>query len=201
MSQHDSAPLPTVVQINIYREVNDHFEYLLLKRIDHDDKFWQVITEPVASHHTLADTLKQAEETQIGVRGFKHLSHEMYSYEWYARGDRGRDIVFAAELDPSTAIYPDHSRYSEYAWLPFEEAVARLKWNGNKEALRRLNDHLLTKRANRPLPPPSQIATTNTAAAAGPYGVNIPKRLPERPEDKLKPIGEQEEINASALFL
>jgi hypothetical protein len=132
----------TWVQINMYRNNGGRFEYLLLKRIDHDDKFWQVVTEQVPTHGTIPETLRQAALNQVGVRGFKHLSKEMYSYEWYTRGDHGRDIVFAVELDPKTPIKLDSHLYSEYVWLDYKEALLRLKWDGNKQALRRLADHL-----------------------------------------------------------
>ena len=78
-----TPPLQTVVQLNVYRQKDGHFEYLLLKRIDTDSKFWQVVTEPVPHSSTLGDALRQAASEQIGLRGFKHLSHETYSYEWY----------------------------------------------------------------------------------------------------------------------
>lgn len=167
--------LQTVVQITVYRENLGRFEYLVLKRIDEDNKFWQVVTEPVASSSTIADTVRSAASEQIGVRGFKNLNSEMHSYEWFAGGERGRDIVFAAELDPRAAISIDTARFSEYAWLPAEEAAARLKWNGNKQALLELDRHLVEYRQTHPLPP-SIVAETKMYNAGA-----APKRLPDLP--------------------
>jgi hypothetical protein len=199
-------PMQTVVQITVYREIGDHFEYLLLKRIDEDDFFWQVVTEPVASSSTIAETVRNAASEQIGIRGFKHLSNEMHSYEWYTSGERGRDIVFAAELDATTHINPDTSRFSEYAWLPANEAIQKLKWNGNKTAVRELDRNLVADRRAHPLPPtiglyekhyvpggptPAAASAMLTpdplAVAVSDYSsqytkTSVPKRLPDVPD-------------------
>ena len=197
--------LQTVVQLNIYRDMDGRFEYLLLRRIDHEAQFWQVVTEPVASGSTIADALREAVAEQVGVRGFRHLSHETYSYEWYAGDERGRDIVFAAEVSPQAVIRLDEGRYNAYAWLPAAEAVQRLKWNGNKQALRQLDEHLRSKRladvaiqavVASPAAASSPSAGPDNDAARGPYGGNVPKRLPDRPEDgvdDLRPYPDDDE--------
>lgn len=192
-----SPEIQTVVQVNIYRERIGQFEYLLLKRIDEDKDFWQVVTEPMTSGDTIPDALRRAVEQQIGLRGFKKLGAETYSYEWYAHDHRGRDIVFAAELRPEAEVFIDHSRFEAFAWLPADEAIAKLKWSGNKEALRRLHHRLQTERNANPLPPVSGLYPSSKQSPAprpdddgivrNPYGPNVSKRLPDRPEDHPKP--------------
>jgi len=226
-------PLQTVVQLNIYRQKGGRFEYLLLKRIDTDSKFWQVITEPVHHASTLGDTLRHAASEQVGLRGFKHLSHETYSYEWYTHGERGRDIVFAAEISPEATITLDQHRYNAFEWLPIDEAARRLKWDGNRAALKKLDDHLVEaypiqggigqdnrhserldqqpqtsqqysqNQQSYPVPNnPSADAynnTNNPPASNGPYGSNVPRRLPDQPSAvAAAPV---REINPGELFL
>lgn len=184
------SAMQTVVQINVYREKGGQFEFLLLKRIDHDDKFWQPVTEPVLASSTLADTLRQAASEQIGVHGFKHLSHEMHSYEWYAHGERGRDIVFAAELSLTAAITPDSSRFSTYQWFNAEQAILHLKWNGNKDAIRNLNKHLVSYRRTHPLPLTTGLydAAVETPSA-DPLPVPTPSLADHNQDDPEKPQG------------
>lgn len=236
---NDLPPEQTVVQLTIYRDAYGHYEYLLLKRIDQDDAFWQVVTEPVPNHDTIAQTLKQAVLEQTGIRGFKHLNKETYSYEWYAGKQRGRDIVFAAEVSPQTVVELDKHRYSQYAWLPAEEAIQKLKWSGNKQALRQLEKQLHAQRLDAPAsitqgfygngssrvagpiaPSSSQAAQTPrpgplSPAVAGttvqsftdshsPFTGNVPKRLPDRPEDgvdELKPYPDEDDDRAGEWFL
>ncbi len=142
----DADDMKTIVQVNIYRLHGDTPEFLLFRNKDENDHFWQPVSQEVIGDGDIGDTMKQALEEQAGVRSYKRLSQEMYTYEWYAPkdngGQQGRDIVFAAELETSTEVtaHPDH--YDDFAWLPYDEAVQHLKWNGNKEALRRLRDQI-----------------------------------------------------------
>jgi hypothetical protein len=215
--KHDAAfsgePLQTVVQLNVYRYVGGQFEYLLLKRIDTDSKFWQVVTEPVHSSATIGDTLRQAASEQIGLKGFKSLSDVTYSYEWYTHGDRGRDIVFAAEVSPEAVITLDQHRFNDYAWLPISEAVQHLKWDGNRTALKQLDDrlskesrastytatHTQTPRSEPPLDQPQGNNQPPDDANSGPYGSNVPKRLPDQPQTVVNtPV---KEVNPGEFFL
>lgn len=145
----------TIVQVNIYRMHYDTPEFLLLKRIDDDDRSWQPVSHHVVTGDDIADAVKQALKLQAGLDGFKKLSSEMYTYEWYAHGQQGRDVVFAAEVAMETPIAIDSSRFSQSVWLPYSQAIEKLKWQGNKEALRRLRDHIIAERLAHP-PPPSQ---------------------------------------------
>ena len=231
-TKHVSEPLQAVIQLNVYRQVGDHFEYLLLKRIDVDSKFWQVVTEPLHSSSTIGDTLRQAASEQIGLRGFKHLSHETYSYEWYTHGERGRDIVFAAEVSLAAVITPDRNRFDDFAWMTLQDAVHHLKWDGNRTALKKLDAHLMEtiQPSDAPLsqnvdqyqeqrhqvpeypvmplrtPGPGMLGGEGSASnptisppSRGPYGSNVPKRLPDQPSAvAASPV---KEINPGELFL
>ena len=139
----------------MYRMNYDTPEFLLVKRIDDDDHSWQPISQKMAADGDIAEAIKSALKLQAGLDGYKKLSSEMYTYEWYAHGQQGRDIVFAVEVAMDTGIAIDTSQFSHYLWLPYSQAIEKLKWQGNKEALRRLRDHIIAERIAHP-PPPSQ---------------------------------------------
>jgi hypothetical protein len=217
-------PLQTIVQLNVYRWQNGQFEYLLLRRIDADSKFWQVITEPVSSSSTLGDTLRQAAHEQAGLRGVKHLSDETYSYEWYTHGERGRDIVFAVEVSTETNITLDQHRFAEFAWMSLSDAIHHLKWDGNRTALKKLEARLQKERetaiisfpsspsqrqpytpgtnnGNSPTPDTpstSPPANPTLAQATGPYSPNVPRRLPDVPDTV---AATPKEVNPGEFFL
>jgi hypothetical protein len=211
-----SNSAPTHVQINIYRLHYGHFEYLLLKRIDDQtEEFWQPVTEPVI-HDNIAETVKWAASKQTGINHFKRLSEETYSYGWYANGQQGRDLVFAAEVDDEVEPEVDTGRYHSFSWFRFNEAMQHLKWSGAKDALRNLNQYLEAKKISDPdywsAPTTGLYATkskagknklTHTEAPVGPYGPNVPKRLPDRPEDSHENLihEEQQEVNTGEWFL
>lgn len=140
--------MKTLVQVNIYRWRDGQLEFLLLKRIQEEDGFWQPVTGHMEAGETVADTLKREVIEETGIHKFKDLTDQLYSYEWYsddqdeARGVKGRDIVFGAEVRPETEVTLNPKEHDEYEWLPYDEALRRLKWQGNKESLRRLYERL-----------------------------------------------------------
>lgn len=142
--------LQTIVQLNVYRFKNDAFQFLLFKRAgsDHDSQFWQPMSEPLGKGETIADGLQRIAKEHAGIRNLNHMSHSVYSYDWYSGDESGRDIVFAAQVEPTTPILPDIMRYSTFEWLSFGETLARLKWSGSKEAIRQLQANL-DKRINQ----------------------------------------------------
>jgi len=209
----EEPSLTTHIQINFYRMNSGRFEYLILKRIDEQNDFWQGVTQQVADGEDIAITVKQAASKQVGVRSFAKLSEEMYTYEWYTHGQRGRDIVFAAELTPQATITLDTARYSEYQWLPFEAAVQYLKWLGAKDALRDLHKFLEAKKLTNSEYWPNQdpglfssdhkfdIGQTLLGRTTNPYGDAGDKRLPDRPEDSPENKKDNKEVNTAEWFL
>lgn len=241
--EHHVATVPTEaqlgVQLNVYRQAaNGQYEYLLLNRTDQGQAIWQFITQRVTQSDTLIDSLRQAAIEQAGLHGFKQLSQQTYSYEWYAGNQRGRNIVFAAEVSSGTAITISDPRFSTYAWLPYADAVQRVEWNGSKQALEQLDRQLqatyvqgpadsaaslVTHSPNgRTVTPPAAPeagqqpdgnnmaaspapATSNDGRSAhNPYGDNVPKRLPDVPEDgldELKPYPEEDDERTGGWLL
>lgn len=216
----ESTPAaPTHLQINFYRMNYGKFEYLLLKRADSDKDFWQAVTAQIMPGSDIGSAVKRATLEQVGVTHVKRLSEEMYSYEWYtAAGERGRDIVFAAELDLQTPIQPDSNKYSTYQWLSYDEAWLQVKWRGAKDALKDLHTFLEAKKLSNPeywhtpetglYGHPSQTPATQNPGQTpeqsnGPYGSNVPKRLPDRPEDSHErgDLQEEKEVNTGEWFL
>ena len=137
--------MKTIVQVNIYRVRGDTPEYLLLLRNDGGMPFWQPVSMEVSGSLSVHAALQEAMQTQAGISSHKRLSQPIYTYEWYAHGEKGRDIVFAAEVDVETEAAVDGTEFTELAWLPFDKAMQTLKWNGNKEALRILHAAVSTE--------------------------------------------------------
>lgn len=162
--EHHAATVPTEaqlgVQLNVYRQAaNGHYEYLLLNRTDQGQTIWQFITQRVIQSDTLIDSLRQAAIEQAGLHGFKQLSQQTYSYEWYAGNLRGRNIVFAAEVSANAAITISDPRFSTYAWLPYADAVQRVEWNGSKQALEQLDRQLQAGRSQEAVDTRASLVT------------------------------------------
>lgn len=158
-----------IVQVNIYRRKNDDVEFLLLKRTEDEGGFWQPVTSKVRPGKTVADTLKRAITEETGIKKFLHLSDELYTYEWYERGERGRDVMVAAEVEGDGTIILDHRKHQKYEWVSFSEAAKLVKWHGNKEYLDRLHRHILQEEISPPSEQSQPKPTANTASGRMPY--------------------------------
>jgi len=134
----------TLVQVNIYRWRDGQLEFLLLKRADSKDTYWQPVTGHMEPSGNVGDTLKREVIEETGIRKFKDLTEQLYTYEWYSddQREKGNDLVFGAEVRPDTEVKLDPKKHDAFEWLPYEEALRRLKWDGNKESLRRLYERL-----------------------------------------------------------
>ena len=136
--------MKTLVQVIIYRWRNGQPEFLLLKRTQEDGDFWQPVTGHVEPRETIADTLKREVIEETGVHKIKELTEQLYSYAWYSddRREEGTDLVFGAEVHSDTEIKLNPKEHDEYEWLTYNDALKRLKWDGNKESLNRLYERL-----------------------------------------------------------
>lgn len=140
--------MKTLVQVNMYRWRDGQLEFLLLKRTDAADN-WQPVTGSVALGENIGDTLKRAIIEETGIHKVKDLTEQLYAYEWYAddQREKGNDLVFGAEVRPDTEVTLNSKKHDAYEWLPYDEALRRLKWDGTKESLRRLYARLQTQPA------------------------------------------------------
>lgn len=131
--------MKTLVQVNIYRWRDGQLEFLLLKHVDTSDD-WQPVTGHMALGENVGDTLKREIIEETGIHKVKDLTEQLYAYEWYSddQREKGNDLVFGAEVRPDTEVELNPKKHDKYEWLPYEEALKRLKWDGTKESLRRL---------------------------------------------------------------
>jgi 8-oxo-dGTP pyrophosphatase MutT (NUDIX family) len=195
-SAKGASATQTVIQINIYRYKAGKLQFLLFKRIDEDnDHFWQPISLAAGEDEPIDETLKKAAEQQAGISELHYLGQELYSYEWYSHGQRGRDIVFAAEVAPQTLVFPDLKQHSKFAWMPYKEALLKLTWDGNKKSLRQLMDHLekreeeQEKQEKQP-PAASPEPQTEQTSPATPQR-DQPRDLSKKPPDPAIPYDHQ----------
>jgi len=196
MKIHENpANMTQIAQCNVYRYIEDHYEFLLLKRIDDRKHFWQPITETAAAGENIGAALKRGLLEQAGIEHVKKLSEETYTYEWYTSGERGRDIVFAVEVHSRTAVNIDKHRYLDFAWMRFEDAVESVKWSGVQEALRRLQKRLETEPRTPEIElnthdAPANTTVNPTETKPGTFVSQVRhSQLPELPEDTAKDFG------------
>lgn len=144
------------IQVLVYpvRQRGGKWEYLLLKRIERREGFWQGVTGGVEKGEELAEAARRElfEET-----GFIPLQLEKidlsYSFpvadEWkhlYAPDVKEiTEYVFVAFVDAESEPVLDSREHDQYKWCDIQEALELLTWPENKEALKRCHDTVTAK--------------------------------------------------------
>ena len=132
-----------VCQANVvcYRIQNNEPEFLVLKRNPEKGSFWQSITGGVHIQGLLSDNALRELQEELFITGKENnLTGTDYVF-WY-REKEGiiyelSEYVFGYKLEDTDelAISDEHT---EYAFLPLDEAIERVKYDGNKEGIRRV---------------------------------------------------------------
>jgi 8-oxo-dGTP pyrophosphatase MutT (NUDIX family) len=154
---HDTkgAKIVTMIEAWIYREGrNDMPEFLVLRRRDDKGGFWQPVCGRVEAGESLLDAALREVEEETCIRPSDiRLRHDhIHSFTMrkdYLTGERTEPVeehVFAFKVDRRTEARISENperEHDESGWLGYEQALAALKWEDNKAALRKLMRRLL----------------------------------------------------------
>lgn len=135
-----------VLHVEPYRRVNGNIEFLIVKRTPQDGGFWQPITGGIEDGEEMADCLLRELAEETGITEFLHLSDEICRQNFSGSdGTQYYDVVYAVEVHPETVISLNPDEHEDHRWLPLEEAINMLKWDGNKAAMRTVHQYILLR--------------------------------------------------------
>ena len=137
---------------------NGGWEYLLLHRLATRGDFWQGVTGGVEQGEEIIEAAKRemTEETGLVPVAIQKIDFS-YSYpvgeKWrhlYAEGvEEITEYVFVAHVEGEQAPTPDAREHDQWQWCSYEQALQRLTWPDNIEALKRceglLNSHSISR--------------------------------------------------------
>jgi len=137
----------------IYRKVNNHFEFLLLKRIPSKGGFWQPVCGGLEEGETKIDACYREilEETGISkekiVNVIKEVHHFVINKDYLSKNPISpqEEFVFGFEINSSEEINIDSNiqiEHEAYKWVSFDDAINLLKWKNNKDAFEKLHSKL-----------------------------------------------------------
>ena len=143
--------LPIQIQAILFRKLNRETQYLLLKRASSTGGFWQSVTGGIEEGETKIQALKREVSEETGIKNVAIIIKDVHYcefWDYFKREARQRLIkehVFGVEIHSNEKITISQE-HTEYKWCSFKEALKLLKWEENKEALKRLDKMLSTLR-------------------------------------------------------
>jgi dihydroneopterin triphosphate diphosphatase len=135
-----------IVEVSVFRFWNDRPEFLLLRRASLEAVYpgiWQIITGSVRENETALQGARREvlEETGVVPVRFWVVPHVSSFYD--AAADRVLMVPhFAAQISAETEVVlsREHDRYE---WVEFPEALRRVVWPAQKQALEIVHEQIL----------------------------------------------------------
>jgi 8-oxo-dGTP pyrophosphatase MutT (NUDIX family) len=135
-----------IVEICIFRFVKDRAEYLLLHRSKSERVYpgiWQLMSGTIENDEpALKAALREFnEETGMKVGKFWVVPYvnSFFDPEYDAVN---LSPLFAAQVDEGSEPHLSSEHY-EYGWFPYDEALRKLVWPGQKTGLRVVHEHIV----------------------------------------------------------
>ena len=132
-----------------YRQVGQSIEYCVLHRSDCDQ--WQFIAGGGEDHETPWEAAKREAFEEGGLRSVHWIALESLAYvpatviSEKHRCHWSRDVYVIPEYSFGLACQEEiklSHEHTEFAWLTYEDAMQKLKWDSNRTALYELNCRL-----------------------------------------------------------
>lgn len=135
----------------VYRKMGNKIEFLLMKRIPEKGGFWQPPCGGMEKRDkSFKDTAfrELSEEANISKKDILQIIENVHYFEinkHYITGEpipTIKEVVFGFEVKPNTKISINKNictEHERFKWVSFKEAIKILKWDNNKEALKKLN--------------------------------------------------------------
>jgi lipoyl(octanoyl) transferase len=138
------------VQCWLWRRSGSGIEVLLLRRIPAEGGFWQPVTGIIEPGEKPAETAAREVCEETGISGPPEdlgYVRDFRIERKYMGGDGrhpwiNREYAFALEVTGEPELTLSGDEHDEYLWLDPPAARERLKWNGNKRALDRLESRI-----------------------------------------------------------
>ncbi|HEX9829783.1 MAG TPA: NUDIX domain-containing protein [Bacteroidota bacterium] len=135
-----------IVEVCVYKIVNNKPKYLLLKRAENDSLYpgiWQIVTGMAEGDENAVTTALRELSEETGFRPERLWVVPFVDVFYSAKSDTvNLTPVFAAEVKEGNE--PKLSdEHQEYSWFSYEDAKKRLVWSGQKNALKNTEKNII----------------------------------------------------------
>jgi lipoyl(octanoyl) transferase len=135
--------LPIKIQSIVFAKKDYKLNILLLKRVPEDGGFWQTLTETLEEGEMIKACIKRGLKEEIGVRNIINITDKVHQFYWNNKfGEPNIDLVYGVEIDSKEKITINTKEHSEYKWCSVGESLQLLKFETNKESIKKLVEML-----------------------------------------------------------
>ena len=140
-----------IVEVVVFRK-KEFPEFLVLKRSD-DEKIypglWQIVSGGIERGEKAYQAALREVKEEIGIKPLHfYNTPQTNTFYFYTNDSVNVSPVFAAEVDAFSEINLS-SEHKEYRWLKKYDAISLLVWPGQKEAIKIVNDYVLSENPSR----------------------------------------------------
>ena len=135
-----------VIDAYVYIPTNEGFLFLLLKRAKTKmyEHIWQGVAGKIEKGEKSWETAKRELKEETGLKPNKIFIVDHVSKFYEQIDDRINLVpVFGIEVNTQEVVLSDE--HSEYKWVTINEALDLLVWTGQKQAIKIVNNMILSK--------------------------------------------------------
>ena len=135
-----------VIDAYVYIPTNDGLLFLLLKRAKTKmyEHIWQGVAGKIEKGEKSWETAKRELKEETGLKPNKMFIVDHVSKFYEQIDDRINLVpVFGIEVNKQEVVLSDE--HSEYKWVTIDEALDLLVWTGQKQAIKIVNNMILSK--------------------------------------------------------
>lgn len=133
-----------IIEVHIFRIINDEIEFLLLKRSNDDLIFpglWQMVSGSIDGNETAYNAaLRELKEETGLIPELFWIVPNVNSFYSQKKDEIHLVPVFAAKVN-SNSVVKLSVEHSEFKWVKKEEAKKLLAWDGQKKSIDIITDY------------------------------------------------------------
>jgi len=128
------------VQGVIFDIVDGREKVLLVKKRDRRNRrfYWRLLKGGIENNENEVQALKREIHEETGLENVQVIG-KIYDYQFVFRGVKHIVSSFLVKADSHQPVKIQKTEIVESAWMPKTQALKKLYWENEKEALRRLN--------------------------------------------------------------
>jgi len=128
------------VEVIVFKVVAGIPMFLMLKRMPNRGGFWQPVTGGVDEGEVLVEAAKREVLEETNISEIVRIIEDVHYFEFESIGfGWTKEYVFGVEC-PADTIAKISDEHSEMKWCTLEESLELLKYDSNKEGLRKLGE-------------------------------------------------------------